>query len=258
MLEFDLATLAFQIVNFLVLLAILYYFLFRPLRGRLNERSQALADSLQNARDQQAEAARLRDEYERRIHGLREEADEIVAQARQEAADRGAELMEETRRRIDRLTVDMRTDLMRQRDEVVAQNYEGMLDAIVDLSANVVQSVTTRRTHDDLVQNFCASIYRLPQEEVNEYRRAIEGRYPVAVVTTPVALTADQTKTVSDTLSSLIDRQVELQVRVAPELVAGIQVRLANRLLDNTVRQQLNRIRDRVREDLVERMGASA
>ena len=147
---------------------------------------------------------------------------------------------------------------MRQRDEVVAQNYEGMLDAIVDLSANVVQSVTTRRTHDDLVQNFCASIYRLPQEEVNEYRRAIEGRYPVAVVTTPVALTADQTKTVSDTLSSLIDRQVELQVRVAPELVAGIQVRLANRLLDNTVRQQLNRIRDRVREDLVERMGASA
>lgn len=258
MLEFDLATLAFQIVNFLVLLAILCYFLFRPLRGRLNERSQALADSLQNARDQQAEAARLRDEYERRIHGLREEADEIVAQARQEAADRGAELMEETRRRIDRLTVDMRTDLMRQRDEVVAQNYEGMLDAIVDLSANVVQSVTTRRTHDDLVQNFCASIYRLPQEEVNEYRRAIEGRYPVAVVTTPVALTADQTKTVSDTLSSLIDRQVELQVRVAPELVAGIQVRLANRLLDNTVRQQLNRIRDRVREDLVERMGASA
>ena len=258
MLEFDLATLAFQIVNFLVLLAILYYFLFRPLRGRLNERSQALADSLQNARDQQAEAARLRDEYERRIHGLREEADEIVAQARQEAADRGAELMEETRRRIDRLTVDMRTDLMRQRDEVVAQNYEGMLDAIVDLSANVVQSVTTRRTHDDLVQNFYTSIYALPQEEVYEYRSAIEGRYPVAVFTTPVALTADQTKTVSDTLSSLIDRQVELQVRVAPELVAGIQVRLANRLLDNTVRQQLNRIRDRVREDLVERMGASA
>jgi F-type H+-transporting ATPase subunit b len=258
MLNFDPANLAFQVLNFLVLLAILYYFLFRPLRSKLNERSRDVAEALQNARDQEAEAARLRAEYEQRLHGLREEADDIIARARQEAAQRGAELMEETRRRIDRLTADMREDLMRQRNEVVAQNYEDMLEAIVDLSANIVQSVTTRRTHDDLVQNFAASIYRLPPEEVNEYRRALEGRFPVAVVTTPVALTADQTQTLTDTLSSLADRHVELQVRVAPELVAGIQVRLANRLLDNTVRQQLNRIRERVREDLVERMGASA
>jgi len=258
MLNIDPANLAFQILNFLVLLGILYYFLFRPLRSKLNERSRDLAEALQNARDQEAEAVQLRAEYEQRMHGLREEADDIIARARQEAAQRGAELMEETRRRIDRLTADMREDLTRQRNEVVAQNYEDMLEAIVDLSANIVQSVTTRRTHDDLVQNFAASIYRLPPEEVNEYRRALEGRFPVAVVTTPVALTADQTQTLTDTLSSLADRHVELQVRVAPELVAGIQVRLANRLLDNTVRQQLNRIRERVREDLVERMGASA
>ncbi len=258
MLNIDPATLAFQILNFLVLLGILYYFLFRPLRSKLNERSRDLAEALQNARDQEAEAVQLRAEYEQRMHGLREEADDIIARARQEAAQRGAELMEETRRRIDRLTADMREDLTRQRNEVVAQNYEDMLEAIVDLSANIVQSVTTRRTHDDLVQNFAASIYRLPPEEVNAYRRALEGRYPVAVVTTPVALTADQTQTLTDTLSSLADRHVELQVRVAPELVAGIQVRLANRLLDNTVRQQLNRIRDRVREDLVQRMGVSA
>jgi F-type H+-transporting ATPase subunit b len=258
MLNIDPANLAFQILNFLVLLGILYYFLFRPLRSKLNERSRDLAEALQNARDQEAEAVQLRAEYEQRMHGLREEADDIIARARQEAAQRGAELMEETRRRIDRLTADMREDLTRQRNEVVAQNYEDMLEAIVDLSANIVQSVTTRRTHDDLVQNFAASIYRLPPEEVNAYRRALEGRYPVAVVTTPVALTADQTQTLTDTLSSLADRHVELQVRVAPELVAGIQVRLANRLLDNTVRQQLNRIRDRVREDLVQRMGVSA
>ena len=256
MLELDWQAILQQVINFAALLALLYFFLFRPLRAKLDERGRAVADTLQNARDQEADAARLRSEYERRLHELREQADDIIARARQEASESGAEMLGDARRRIDRLTDDMRLDLARQRDETVAQNYDNILDSIIDVSANVVQSVTTRRTHDDLVQNFCASIYRLPQEEVEEYRRAVEGRHPVAVVTTPVPLSPEQTKTVSDTFSSLLDSQVELQVRVVPELVAGIQVRVANTLLDNSVRHQLNRIRDRVQRDLVSRMEA--
>lgn len=256
MLDISWPTTLFEVLNFVALLAILYFLLFRPLRSKLGERSRAVAEALQNARDQEVEASRLRAEWERRMNTIREEADAIIGAAEQEAARRRAELMEDTRRRIERLTEDMRTDLLRQRDEIVALTYDGILDTIIDLSGNVIQSVTTRRTHDDLVQNFCASIYRLPQEEVEEYRRNMAGRHPTAAVTTPVALSSDQAKTVSDTLSSLIDRQVELQVRVEPELVAGIQVRLADRLMDNSVRQQLTRIRDRVRRDLVARLGA--
>ena len=84
------------------------------------------------------------------------------------------------------------------------------------------------------------------------------GRVSTAFVTTPVSLTAEQTKTLADTLSSLIDRRVELQMQTDPSLVAGIQVRLADKLIDNSVRQQLNRIRERVRRDLITRMGAGA
>jgi len=256
MLDLSWSTFLLQVLNFAALLAILYFLLFRPLRSKLNERDRAVAEALQNARDQEVEANRLRAEWERRINNIREEADEIIGRAEQEAFQRRNELMEETRARIERLTEEMRADLLRQRDEVVALNYDGILDAIIDLSANVIQSVTTRRTHDDLVQNFAASIYRMPQDEVDEFRRTMAGRHPVAVVTSPVALSADQAKTLSDTLSSLIDRQVDLQVRIVPELVAGIQVRLADKLMDNSVRQQLDRIRDRVRRDLVARLSA--
>jgi len=150
----------------------------------------------------------------------------------------------------------MREDFHRQRDEIAAQYYDQILDTIVELSANVVQSVTTRHTHDDLVTNYCASIYQLPQTDVDEYRRAMAGRVPTAFVSTPVALTGDQAKTLSDTLSSLIDRHIELQVRVVPELIAGIQVRLADKLIDNSIRGQLRRIRQRVRNDIVTRLGA--
>lgn len=258
MLDLDWATLLFQIANFLVLLAILNRFLFRPLRAKLNERGRIVAETLQRARDQEAEAAQLRAEWEERLRAFEQQKEEMIQAAQREAAQKGEELLAEARERLERLTAEMRADLERQRNEIVVHNYDGILDTIISLAGNVVQSVTTRRTHDDLVTNFAASIYQMPQTDVQEYRRLMTGRVPTAFVTTPVPLTPEQTQTLADTLSSLIDRRVELQVSVDPALIAGIQVRLADKLIDNSVRQQLLRIRDRVRSDLVSRLGASA
>ena len=101
------------------------------------------------------------------------------------------------------------------------------------------------------------SLEEEPQEDVEEYRRLMAGRVPIAFVTTPVALTPEQTKTLADTLSSLIDRRVELQVSIDTDLIVGIQVRLADKLIDNSLRQQLDHIRTRAREDLISRLGAT-
>jgi F-type H+-transporting ATPase subunit b len=258
MLQLDWATLAFQTINFLVLLWLLNRFLFKPLRGKLDERGRTIAEDLQSARSQEAEAALLRTEWEERRRTVEGEAEEILQTSRREATEMSAELFEEARTRLDRLTEEMRLDLVRQRNEIIVQQYDGILDTIITLSGNVVQSVTTRRTHDDLVTNFCASIYQMSQTDIDEYRRLLAGRIPTAFVSTPVALTAEQSQTLADTLSSLIDRRVELQVSIDPELVAGIQVRLADKLIDNSIRQQLDRIRERVRRDLIAQMGASA
>jgi len=258
MLDLDWFTFVIQVANFGVLVLLLNRFLFQPLRRKLTERGQTLSQTLQNARDQETEAAQLRREWQERLESAEQEAEEIVDRAQLEAQGRTAEALEEARHRLDALTAEMRIDIERQRNEIVVGNYDEILDTVITLSGNVVQSVTTRRTHDDLVTNFCASIYQMPQTDIEEYRRLMMGRVPTAFVATPVALSAEQAKTLADTLSSLIDRRVELQVSIDPELVAGIQVRLADKLIDNSVRQQLYRIRDRVRRDLIAHLGADS
>jgi F-type H+-transporting ATPase subunit b len=251
----DWTALLFQIFNFVILLVALNFFLFRPLRSKLKERSRVIAETLQSARDQEAEAAQLRERWERRWNMIEEQAEEIRQNAQAEAAKIAESILEEARARLDHLTEQMREDLRQHREELVLQHYEGILDTIIDLSGSVVQSVTTRRTHDDLVTNFMASIYQLPQEEVNEYRRLMAGRLPVAFVTTPVPLTPEQAQSLTDTLSSLIDHKLQLQVQIEPRLIAGIRVRLADKLMDNSLQQQLGRIRARVRTELITRMG---
>ena len=258
MLQIDGISLLWQIVNFVVLLALLNFLLFRPLRRKLNERGQVIADTLQHARDEEAAAVELRQQWEQRMRDADQEAEQIIDQARQDAEVRGAELLAEARQRLERLEGERMADLQHRRDELVARQYDEFLESVIDIAGSVVRSVTTRRAHDDLVTNLQASIYQLPQAEIEEYRHIMADRVPIAFVTTPVALTADQTQTLIDTLSSAIDRRMELQVTVDPSLIAGLRVRVADRLFDNSIQQQLARVRERAYRDLVARLGASA
>jgi F-type H+-transporting ATPase subunit b len=254
MLALDWRTVLFQIINFAVLVVILNYLVFRPLRRKLNERSGDVANALQNARDQEAEAVQLRATWEARMAEIELEREDILSQAKRQAEARTAELYRETRQRLDLITEQMRRDVQRQRSEVVSEHFDEMLDTIIELSANVVQSVTTRRAHDDLVNNLLAQVYQMPQDQVDAYRRVMAGRMPTAFVTTPVTLSPEQTRNLTDTVSSLADRRIELQVSVDPALIAGIQVRLGDRLLDNSIRNQLGRVRSRVSQELVEHL----
>jgi len=81
MLQLDWATLLFQIINFLVLVMGLNYLLFKPLRKKLNERESVISDTLQSARDQEAEAAKLRDQWQESTRKAEQEADEILHSA---------------------------------------------------------------------------------------------------------------------------------------------------------------------------------
>lgn len=251
MLDLDWGTLLLQVLNFLALLLILNQLVFKPLRAKLAERGRSLSETLQSAQDQEAEAARLRRDWELRRSQAEREAEEIIQAAEAEAQRRAAQIIQDARVRLDQITAEIREDLVRQRHEILVRHYDRVLDTVIALSANVIRATTTRRAHDDLVTNFCASIYQIPQEQVESYRQAMAGRAPIAFVETPIELTPEQRQTLTDTLSSLIDRRVDLQVTVNPALIAGIQVRLADRLMGNSIRQQLLRIRDLVRQDLV-------
>lgn len=257
MLELDWRTLLFQILNFVVLVIILARLVFKPLKSKLAERRQTISDALQSAQDQEAEAARLRAHWEERHAQAEAQGEEIIRAAQETARERSAQILNETRQQLDRLTEEMRIDLDHERDELISLQFEDLLEGVVALAANVIRSVTTRPTHNDLVANFVASILRTPQEQVQEYRTAMTGRAPTAFVSTPVQLTADQSRTLADALSSLLDRRVEIQDTIDVNIIAGIQVRIADRLLENSIRQQLVQIRDAVRADFAGRQSGT-
>ena len=97
MLNLDVWTIVFQIINFLALVAALYYLLVRPVMRNVAQRAAEKEQSARELAQERQEAARLRAELEAQLAHADEEATAIITAAReQEEAEELKEFWEGT------------------------------------------------------------------------------------------------------------------------------------------------------------------
>lgn len=87
MLSIDPYTILWTVVNLLVLYLLMRKFLFKPVNAILDGRAKAISDGLAQAADQQQKAQQLLEEYQAQLDHSRQEAEQIVTQARRQGEE---------------------------------------------------------------------------------------------------------------------------------------------------------------------------
>ncbi len=257
MLNLDWATIAFQIANFLGLTAILYYLLFRPMMTRVRERRAEKQELMARARDERQEAERLRNELEERLSEAEAEADEIVAEGQKRAEAERQRMLEEAEEEIERMLAAAREDVQQMRQQAVAEFHDELIDAVMDVSAEVIGQAAPPEVHDKLVQQLADRIWEMGREEmerVQAFRRSLGERTPTAHVTTARALSSEQQGELARTFTALADRNVDIQMETDDDLAAGMRVRIADIVVDNSIAGRLEELREHASEALEERL----
>lgn len=257
MLNLDFATIAFQIANFLALTALLYYFLFQPVMSRVKERRAEKERLAREMAQDREEAEKLRAELEARLAEAEEEADEIIAEAQKRAEEERAALLEETHEEVERILAEAHTDAHRLHRQAVEQFHEELLDAILDISGQVIGRIAPPEVHDKLAQQLNDRIWELGRSDmkrVETFRLSLGDRAPTAYVTSARDLSSEQQGELARTLTALADRHVNLELKTDASLAAGLQVRLEDIVVDSSIAGQLDELRDKVTEALKERM----
>jgi F-type H+-transporting ATPase subunit b len=134
-----------QAVNFLILLAILWKLLYRPLLAAMQERTEAIRTSLDEAQAARAEAARQAEENTARLRQAYGEAAAIREQALREAAQEQKRLVDaartEAQRLIDSAKAQMEADVRRAREELRRE--------VAELSTAVAEKLIRKSLRDD-------------------------------------------------------------------------------------------------------------
>jgi F0F1-type ATP synthase membrane subunit b/b' len=205
---------------------------------------------LADAERKRAEAERLRDVLAGRIGDAEKEAEKMIRQARERIEEERREILGRAQREAEELLRQAREDMEEERKKAIEKFREEIADTIIELSAEVVRSVVTERVHHDLITALCGDLWRLSESEISTYRRAMAREAPTVFVTTPIPLSEEERGMLADTFSAVVDRRVTLEVTEDPSLIAGLKVRIADTIFDNSLRRQLTSIRERLGQEL--------
>ncbi len=125
----DLKEIIFAVANFLILLAVLTKFMYRPFLENLERRKQMIEDAISNAEAVNKRADEKMNNYNKRIAGAEREAAGIINDAKIKADKQAAQIIDDANERAALIMRKAEQEIERQKDAAVteARDQIGML-----------------------------------------------------------------------------------------------------------------------------------
>lgn len=141
-----------QIINFVLLLVLLYFIGYRPIRKMLDERSKRIKEGIDQAELAKEAATRAEEEVQRRLDEARKDGQLILAQAAEMGERLKAEAREEARREAEALIVRARAEIGMERDEAIDRLRQEFADLAILAAEKVINETLDKERHRRLIQ----------------------------------------------------------------------------------------------------------
>ncbi len=148
--------LVFQVINFLLLLYLLNRFLFKPLLGRMDERSAKIGKGLEDAEVAARDRELARAEREAAVAEARKEAQEMIARATKIAEDSRNEIVAEARSEAEKVTQRAREEITAEKDKAMGELRTHVAELALAAAGALVRKEMDGPTQRRLVDDFLA------------------------------------------------------------------------------------------------------
>ncbi len=139
------------IVTFLILVALLGKFAWRPLLDALDRRQDAIRKSLDEAKQARQELSRLNDESARTLAAARAEADAIISRTRADAARAGEELKQKARADAENMVRHAEREIALETSRALQKVRQEAVDLSVAIASKIIQRNLTKEDNERLI-----------------------------------------------------------------------------------------------------------
>lgn len=245
-------TVVAQIVNFLVLVALLKHFLYDRVLAAMDEREQRIQERLESADRKRSEAEEEAEDYRRKQAELEDRRQRLLSEAREKAEDRRRELVEEARREVD--------GRRQGWEDALAKEKEAFLQELGRRAAAEVYAASRRTVRDladaDLEQRaldvFIGRIAEADQEVRDALRQAASDGGERLAVRSGFELSAKGRGRVTRKLHEVLSDEVDVAYETDPDLLLGVEVAGRGRRVAWHARDYLDRLEERAAEMFAE------
>ena len=152
------ATMIAQVVNFLILVAILRALAYKPVAKMLKQRSDKIQDAINKADADKKAAEETLAQYKSQLADAQKRAQEIVDKAEITARQEREALVAETKKEIERLKQNAQVEIQNERNRAFEQMQKEIVTLSLAAAEKVVGKNLTSKENDKLVNDFIAGL----------------------------------------------------------------------------------------------------
>lgn len=242
----DWFTFVAQLLNFLILLALLRRFLYRPITATLERREREIADRVREAEEERGAAEEEARELRRRQTRLEEERDSFLATAREEADRLRQELLEEARQQVDKTRSEWERALTRDRaaflselgERVTTEMYASLRRALGDLADEGLE--------ERIALTLARRLSEVEPAERSALVRAADMAGGELTVVSRFDLGPEVRNRLESALHEALGEERTVHYRTDPSLVAGIELRAGDLKLGWSLEDWVAELQERV------------
>ena len=153
---FSVSDMIWAIINFLILLAILNKFLFKPMLKTIDERKDEIKRNLNSAAQANTEAQKTKEEYLLQMEQAKVEAKKIIAEATKAGEENREALLNQAHEETARMTDKAREMIRLEKEEALRQLRDEVASLVVMAAGKVIDKTIDEETHEQLIREFIA------------------------------------------------------------------------------------------------------
>lgn len=255
MLNIDPITMVGEIINFLVLAVALYFLLFKPTIKRIESRAKEKEALLEQARLKDQEAEQKLQEIESRLRNIDTELEQRVEAAYQRAKIESENLIQATQVEAEKILAEAEKEAAKRQQHEIEELQEQLVDKILALSGQILQKTTPEIVHENMIEALNSEIWDLGKRDMRQVRTIRDSlleRTPTVFVTSAKELSPEQQRSLIRTFSALADSNVNMEIDINPDLIAGLRVRIGDLVVENNLAMELDELKSEVEKSLGE------
>ena len=150
-LGFHTPSLIIYVVNFGILLALLYLFAYKPILRMMDQRSERIRESLEAADRAREESARSQEQTQERLDEARREGQRLIDQAREMAERYRDEERARATQEAEALIARARDEIQRERDTAVQEIRSHFAQLAITAAERVIARSLDRDVHSEII-----------------------------------------------------------------------------------------------------------
>jgi len=245
--QIDWFTFVAQIVNFLILIALLQRFLYKPVIKAMDDREQIISSELEEARQKKVDAEQKEHQLDKRLKEFEEEKNQLLEEARQDVSKQRKEWIDQLRNETSEIRQRWISAVQSEQKTFLTHLKEETGEQVITLIKKVLGDLSERNLQQQTADFLLEKLSRLSEDSQQQLRQTIEQLDTTeAKIVSSFELEGQKKHQLAELLRTITGQELECNFEITQKLGFGIEVRIGGWRLGWNLESYLRRLREQM------------